>query len=91
MLGYITAGATVLISAWTLFGKNKQDSFSRTEAERAHLDAENKSLRQRLEACDDTEHRLEVLKEFLSDILSDQYALDWIKTRAQTLKDRYKP
>ncbi|WP_161884427.1 hypothetical protein, partial [Deinococcus alpinitundrae] len=80
-----------IIAAWTLFGKNKQDSFSRTEAERARLDAENKTLRQKLSECEDMKHRYQVMVEFLGDILSNAYPLDWIKTRAQTLKDREKP
>ena len=41
--GWIFAGADGLISAWTLFGKNRQDSFSRTETELTRLDSENKN------------------------------------------------
>ena len=37
------------------------------------------------------QHRYQVLIEFLGDILSNAYPLEWIKTRAQTLKDREKP
>ena len=45
---------------------------------------------QGLSECEDMRHRYAVLVEFLGDILSNAYPLDWIKTRAQTLKDREK-
>ncbi|AWN22225.1 hypothetical protein DKM44_02385 [Deinococcus irradiatisoli] len=96
--GWLTAGVTLLISALTLISKNKGDSFTRTEAERARLDSENKSLKaqidalkEKLNACEDMKHRYTVLIEFLGDILSNAYTLDWIKIRAQSLKDREKP
>jgi len=96
--GWLVAGGTVLISALTLLGKNKQDSFSRLDSERARLEGANKTLgetveklRVQLKECEDMQHRYAVLIEFLGDILSNAYPLDWIKTRAQTLKDREKP
>ncbi|GHG35954.1 hypothetical protein GCM10017784_32560 [Deinococcus indicus] len=92
LLAWITAGSSVLINVWTLLGKSKDTTYTRVEADRNRLDTKVQALEQRLERVETeldelrADHR--TLLDFLRDVASGTYNLDWIEKRAKDLLAR---
>lgn len=99
VLGYATAGTVALTGVWTYLGKSKDSAWSRlvSENDRVRKDlqemkTELKSTNERLEKVetelDGMRADIRLLLDFLRDIVSGQFPLDWIQTRARELLAR---
>lgn len=100
ILAWITGISGVVIGVWNVFGKSKDTSYARVEAERNRLDAKvvelEKGQKEQAERLDKVEAELEALRldhktllDFLRDICSGRFDHEWIKGRAQDLLTRF--
>ncbi|MBZ9712171.1 hypothetical protein [Deinococcus multiflagellatus] len=100
LLQGITLLSTLIIGIWTLLSKGKDTTYTRLESDRNRLDqrvAELERAREEDRArLDRVETELDDLKrvhgtvlDFLRDVVSGRFDLDWIKGRAADLLARY--
>ncbi|MCD0158658.1 M15 family metallopeptidase, partial [Deinococcus sp. 6GRE01] len=96
LLGWATAATVALTGLWTYFGKSKDSAWTRLVSEndrvRRDLQEMKADLRSTNERLEKVESELEELRadrrtlmDFLRDVVSGQFPLDWIQTRAQEL------
>ena len=88
----LVAGVPIVTTIVSNIGKGKETERDRLEKRVADLEAGKKQLEDRLDTVetelDVVKHDLRNLSDFLQEIVSGLYDLDWIKKKAQNLIDR---
>ena len=99
ILGWTTAGTVALTGVWTYLGKSKDSAWTRLVSENDRVRKDLQEMKTELKSTNErlgkVETELEELRadrrtllDFLRDVVSGQFPLDWIQTRAKELLTR---